>query len=218
MTRTTLKFIRLFVPGLILVLEFLPLLKFAGQSYKINEGWLSYSFLTLIAIGIGAIYHINNVRYFVTNASHKRIDLNIMNSLLRLYTKRTLTQEQHNYLRDKKRLKSIFYFFIDNDKSLTAKSENVYFNGALWTSTADAFIISTFTSIVYIIAGTLILNQKEVWLWGILFGGIAIVAILLHVLTIFKHINIGNDQLEFIETNKLKELETKIDDILQQLP
>jgi hypothetical protein len=216
MTRTTLKFIRLFVPGLILVLEFLPLLKFSGQAFKIDEGWLSYSFLTLIAVGIGAFYHINNVRYFVTNASHKRIDLNIMNSLLKLYPK-PLSQAQHNFLKDKKRLKNVFYNFIDNDKSLTAKSENVYFNGALWTSTADAFIISTFSAIVYISAGTLIFHQKEVWLWGILFGGIAIVTILLHVLTIFKHINIGNDQLEFIETNKLKELETKIDEILQQL-
>ncbi|AXY73641.1 hypothetical protein D3H65_06445 [Paraflavitalea soli] len=217
MTRTTLKFIRLLVPGLILVLEFLPLLKFAGQSYKINDGWLSYSYLTLIAVGIGAFYHINNARYFVTNASHKRIDLNIMNSLLKLYPK-TLTQAQHNFLKEKKRLKNIFYNFIDNDKSLTAKSENVYFNGALWTSTADAFIISTFSSIIYLIAGTLFFKQKEVWLWGILFGGIALIAILLHLLTIFKHINIGNDQLEFIETNKLKELETKIDEILQQLP
>lgn len=217
MTRTTLKFIRLFVPGLILVLEFLPLLKFTGQTFKINEGWLSYSFLILISVGIGAIYHISNVRYFVTNASHKRIDLNIMNSLLKLYPK-ALNQAQHNFLKDKKRLKNVFYNFIDYDKSLTAKSENVYFNGALWTSTADAFIISIFSSIVYIIVGTLIFHNKDIWLWGILFGGIANVAILLHVLTILKHINIGNDQIEFIETNKLKELEIKIDEILQQLP
>src|SRR5690606_38160698 len=183
MTRTTLKFIRLFVPGLILVLEFLPLLKFVGQSFTISQGWLSYSFLTLIAVGIGAFYHINNARYFVTNASHKRIDLNIMNSLLKLYPK-PLSQAQHNFLKDKRRLKNVFYHFIDNDKSMTAISENVYFNGALWTSTADAFIISTFSAIVYVIAGKLVFHQKEVWFWGILFAGIALIAILLHILTI----------------------------------
>lgn len=217
MTRNILKFIRLFVPGLFIIFEFLPLLKFAGSNFKINEGLLSYSFLTLFAIGIGAIYHISNVRHFITNASHKRIDLNIQDSLLKLYGK-PLSQAQHNFLKEKKRLKNLFYYLIDNDKSLTAKSENVYFNGALWTSTADIFLVSTFSSIVYLLMGKFIFNSnEELMLDGIFLGFIAIIAVLLHIMTIFKHINIGNDQLEFIETNNLNELETKIDEILQQL-
>jgi hypothetical protein len=215
--RKTLKFLRLFVPGLIIIFEALPLSTALGKSYEINQGWLSYSILTIIAVVIGAFYHINNFRFFITNSSYRRIDLNIMDSLIKLYPK-ALTQEQHNYLKEKKRLKNIFYFFIDNDPSLAAKSENIYFNGALWTSTADAFIISAFYSITYLILGIFFFKHSDLLLWSMIFGGIAIISLLLHIVTIFKHLNISNEQIDFIETTKLKELETKIDEVLHQLP
>lgn len=217
MERKTLQFIRLIVPGLILVFESLPLFNAFGESFEINKGLLSYSFLILIAVAIGAFYRISNIRYFITNYSHKKIDLNITESLAKIYPKE-LTQEQHNFLKEKRRLKNIFYYIIDNDPSLTAKSQNVYLNGALWTSTADAFIISLFCSIVCLIVGAGYLKSSHIVLWSLILAGIGIISFLLHILTVFQHINISNDQLEYIETNKRNQVETKIDEVLQQMP
>lgn len=211
-----LKYLRVFIPGVICVFELLPLLKTLGFNLIINSEWLSYSFLGIIAVVIGAIYHALEVRHFITNFSHRRIDLNITNSLLKLYSKE-LSQEQHNYLKAKRRLKNIFYYFVDIDKSLTVKSQLVYFNGVFWTSTADVFIISTFYSVVYLIAGYFVLKDVNTWMFGILLAGVALLGVLLHIVFVSRHINLSNDQLEYIETHYKTQLTSKIDEVLQQL-
>ncbi len=215
MERTTLKFSRLLIPGLILIFEFIPMLNILKVSYKVGEGWLSYSFLIIPALVIGAIYHICNLRYTVTNVSHRKIDLNIVSSLLKIYNK-SISQNEYNYLKDK-RLKHIFYNFIDNDQSLSAKSQLVYFNGLLWTSTADLFILSIFSCIAFLIMGLWIFNSDSIWLLGVLYAGIALLAINFHFLTIIRHYKLSNDQLEYIETNYQSELKSKIDAALKQI-
>jgi hypothetical protein len=216
MERKTLKFLRLLIPGLILIFEFLPMLNFLKINYKLGVGWLSYSFLVLPAIVIGAVYHIYEIRYTVTNVSHRKIDLNIVSSLLKIYNKE-LSQDEYNYLKAK-RLKHIFYNFIDKDPSLSAKSQLVYFNGLLWTSTADLFILTIFSCILFIISGLIFLNDNSIWLIGVLYAGIASLAICFHVLTVIKHLKLSNDQLEYIETHNQLELKSKIDNVLQQMP
>lgn len=209
MERTTLKFMRLLIPGLILIFEFLPMLNILNFNYKIGEGWMSYSFLIIPALIIGAIYHFLDIRFIVTNVSHRKIDLNIVSSLLKIYNK-PISQDEYNYLKDK-RLKHIFYNFIDKDQSLSAKSQLVYFNGLLWTSTADFFILSIFSCIVFLICGLWIFNSNSLWLLGVLYAGLALVSICFHILTIIKHYKLSNDQIEYIETHYQSELKAKID-------
>jgi hypothetical protein len=216
MERKTLKFLRLLIPGLILIFEFLPMLNILQINYKIGEGWLNYSFLVIPALVIGAMYHIFEIRFTVTNVSHRKIDLNIVSSLLKIYNK-SLAQDEYNFLKDK-RLKHIFYKIIDNDQSLSAKSQLVYFNGLLWTSTADLFILSIFSSIVFIVCGKWVLLNDSIWLMGILYSGVAFLSICFHFLTIIRHYKLSNDQLEFIETHYQVELKSKIDAVLEQMP
>lgn len=216
MERKTLKFLRLLIPGLILIFEFLPMLNILQINYKIGEGWLNYSFLIIPALVIGAMYHIFEIRFTVTSVSHRKIDLNIVSSLLKIYNK-SLSQDEYNFLKEK-RLKHIFYKIIDNDQSLSAKSQLVYFNGLLWTSTADMFILSIFSSIVFIVCGKWILLNDSIWLIGILYSGVAFLAICFHFLTVIRHYRLSNDQLEFIETHYQADLKTKIDDVLKQIP
>ncbi len=195
-----------------MILAFLPLLFQMGIKYKIGEEWLAYSLLTIPALVLGAVYNMLNTRFFITNYSHRKIDLNITSSLLKIYNKE-LTQEQINFLKQK-RLKHIFYKIIDNDASLTAKSQLVYSNGILWTSTADVFLISIFASLIYLGIGVPTKNTS-IWMTGILLAGIGLLSFSLHILTIFKHFNLSNDQLEYIETHYIKTLKEKIDEILQ---
>lgn len=192
-------------------MEFLPLLSQLKFEIKIGEGWLAYSILIIPALVIGTIYHMLDIRHFITNYSHRKIDLNITSSLLKIYNKE-VSQDQLNTLKDK-RLKHIFYNLVDNDNSLTAKGQLVYFNGLLWTSTADIFLLSIFSSIIYIGTG-LYLDNNEIWMTGILFAGIGLLTFLFHVLTVFRHFNLSNDQIEYIETNYQQELIAKIDGVL----
>ncbi|WMN11509.1 hypothetical protein QYS49_38625 [Marivirga salinae] len=212
MERKTLKSLRLLIPGLALILAFLPLFYQMGIEYKIGEGWLAYSLLIIPAFVLGAVYNMLDTRFFITNYSHRKIDLNITSSLLKIYN-RELSQEQINFLKQK-RLKHIFYNIVDNDASLTAKSQLVYSNGILWTSTADVFLISIFASIIYIGIGVPTENSS-IWMTGILLAGIGLLSILFHILTIFRHFNLSNDQLEYIETHYVKTLKEKLDEILQ---
>ena len=216
MERKNLKFMRLLIPGLILIFEFLPILNVLQINYKIGEGWLSYSLLVVPALIIGVMYHIFEIRYTVTNVSHRKIDLNIVSSLLKIYNK-TLSQDEYNFLKAK-RLKHIFYNLIDNDQSLSAKSQLVYFNGLLWTSTADLFILSIFSSIVFIVLGKWIISDDSIWLLGVFYAGLAFLSICFHFLTIIRHYKLSNDQLEFIETHYQVKLKEKINDVLKQNP
>ncbi|WP_127018620.1 hypothetical protein [Flagellimonas beolgyonensis] len=212
MDRKTLKFLRLLIPGLALIFVFLPIFKESGIEYRIGEGWFVYSFLVIPALIIGSIYNMLDLRFFITGYSHRKIDLNITSSLLKIYNK-DVTQEQLNFLKNK-RLKHIFYNIVDNDASLTAKSQLVYSNGIFWTSTADIFLISIFASLIYIAIGVPMGNVK-LWSYGILLAGIGLLSFLFHLLTVFRHINLSNDQLEYIETHYVKQLKEKIDEVLQ---
>ncbi len=212
MDQKTLKFLRLLIPGLILIFEFLPMLNELKVSFKIGEGWFAYSFLIIPALVIGAIYHVYNVRYTVTKISHRKIDLNITSSLMKIYNK-SVSQEEHNFLKSK-RLKHIFYNIVDKDPSLTAKGQLVYFNGLFWTSTADLFILSIFSSIVYFIMGYWIIDSINIWQIGVAFAGLAAFSFCLHILSIINHYKLSNDQLEYIETHYKNELTTKIDTCL----
>jgi hypothetical protein len=215
MERSTLKFSRLLIPGLILIFEFLPMLSELKISYKIGDGWFEYSFLIIPALVIGAIYHIYDVRFTITNISHRKIDLNITSSLLKVYNK-PISQLEYNYLKEK-RLKHIFYNIIDNDASLSAKSQLVYFNGLMWTSTADLFILSIFSSIVYFVFGYWILNSDFLLHIGIIYAGFAAFSFCLHVLSIIKHYKLSNDQIEYIETHYRSELAKKIDTVISEM-
>jgi len=213
MKRNALKFLRLLIPGLILIFEFLPMLKTFNVHYKVGEGWVSYSFLIISAVVIGTIYHFLDFRFFITNASHKKINLNIVSSLLKIY-KKPVSQDEYNYLKDK-RLNHIFYHFIDNDKSLSAKSQLIYFNGLLWTSTADLFILSIFSSIAFLICG-LCFNSDLIWL-SVAYVFIALLAFCFHASTINKHLELSNEQLGYIETHYQSDLKSKIKASLKQI-
>jgi hypothetical protein len=212
MERNTLKFLRFLIPGLILIIEFSPMLKFVNINYTVGEGWMSYSILIIPALVIGAIYHFLDFRFSITNVSHKKIDLNIVNSLLKIYNK-PISHDEHNYLKDK-RLKHIFYYFIDKDESLTAKSQLIYFNGLLWTSTADLFILSIFSCIVFLICGLCFSN--DLILLSVAYAFIALLAFCFHASTIKKHLELSNEQLEYIETHYKSDLESKIEASLKQ--
>ena len=108
MNLETLKNLRLLIPGIIIVIYGLFYISVISEKDFSSFEFKEYTIPTVTAIIIGVFYEMFEVRYLVTNYSHKKIDLNIKNHICRLYTQ-PLTDIQRQFLFKKNRLKSIFY-------------------------------------------------------------------------------------------------------------
>jgi len=216
MNQETLKKLRLLIPGIITILigyYYQSLL--LAKPMKTVE-FKDFSYPLIAAICIGVYFYLSNIRFLVTNYSHKKIDLNIKNHIISLYTGRLLDDDKQ-YLYQKNRLKDIFYNIVDNDESLKNKSKNVYFNGLIWTSTADLFIISLFSSLTFIVSAFIFSNVKSELLFGGLFLIlVAMISLGLHVVAFFKHINLSNEQISYIETSQINRVDELINIALKQ--
>ena len=211
MEQTTLKYLRILIPGLIFYLGFYPIFKYYfGDVYDIKS--LDFSFVTVISILIGGIYYQLNFQYLITSFSLKKINNNIFDHLVRAYGK-DINQYQKNEL--KQRHMTVFYRIIDNDESLKKKANNVYFNGIFWTSSADFFL---FGLVFWVIYRFIFSDVDDSRLFSDLFLSLAVLSIFLHVISVRKHITLSNDQLRFIDVHKKKEVTEYFDNILQQLP
>lgn len=174
--------------------------------------FVKLSYISLVSILIGSVYYQLDISKIVTNFSFKLFGGNINKGLLKIYDK-SLSSSEIAYLSDDKRIRNVFYNIVDSDPSLIIRSKNIYFNGIFWTSSADALIISLFFILVYSISG--IGNAAEI---RIIFTYTAGIALLLHLITVNKHVNLQVDQLDYIETNNSKEVKTKLDELLHKMP
>lgn len=215
MNLETLKKLRLLIPGIIsVVIGYYYYSIISGKPLKDFE-LSEFSIPMVLALIIGTIYYLTNLRYLVTNFSHKRIDLNIKNNIFQLYTGQ-VSDNQRQYLFKNNRLKNVFYHIIDNDSSLSQKKNNVYFNGLIWTSTADFFIISLFSSLIFLISIPIFKEQKnDLLIAGFILIFISLISFGFHILAFLRHINLSNEQIEYIETHNINQVNTKINEIIQ---
>jgi hypothetical protein len=218
MEQSTLKTLRLLIPGLISIGVFLIFFSVWKKKEVYDLKIIDYTYITIIALVLGAMYYLLEIRQLVTSFSHKRIDLNIKNNVVQLYN-RSLSNSEAQFLHQGNRLKNIFYKIIDNEESLKRKGSLVYFNGLLWTSTADLFVISGFGSLAFLLAHFFFKPLKTDFLvWSFILIITCFTSLFLHVLSYFKHIKLSNDQIEYIETNCLTQLNEITNDVLQQMP
>jgi hypothetical protein len=217
MEQNTLKKLRLLIPGIIgVIIGAYYYYIITGKPFEEIE-FKEYSIPLLIAIAFGTLFYLTDIRFLITNFSHKKIDLNIKNHMIKLYTK-SLTDEQKQFLYKNNRLKSVFYNIIDNDESLKKKQTNVYFNGLIWTSTADLVLISFLFALVFLVS---IIIFKEV-ANPLLMGGfililISLISLVAHVLAFLKHIKLSNEQIEYIETHHINRVDEIIDGMLNNI-
>ena len=214
MEQETLHKLRMITPGLILLLVFFFLFQPDVDLKKLlNQGVSKDSILYMAAaagvIGMGVIYYLLDLRKYVMKKPLAKIRENIEQELLRPFLKNKKISSGALEIKKDKKLLNIFYSFVDNDKSLEKRSKEIYLNGLIWSTTADARIISAFAAILYLIV------------WGVtrvpqylLFAKISIVVF---VLTFFimplvtkKHIGLSNLQLELIVTKYKNKLQNEL--------
>lgn len=214
MEQSTLKFLRLLIPGIIIVIIGYCFIKIVTNKELNDLDFSEYSIPLFVALVFGALYETFNIRFVITNFTHKQIDLNIKRNIINLYVG-NLTNTQNQYLFKKNKLKDVFYKIIDGDPSLSTKGKNVYFNGLLWTSFADCFIICILVSISILIFTLFNTNNtSELLSFSFFLLLIAIASICLHFIAFLNQIKISNSQIEFIETNHVMDVKIIIDKTL----
>ena len=205
MEQKTLKYLRIFIPGIIILIGLYPLL----TDYILNDvdfgkmNAFHFTIVTFISIIIGGIYYQLNIQRLITKPSHHFIQKNILNKLIKA-SEKEIDENSLKALKHKNAYMTIFYKIVDGDASLKKKSENVMFNGIFWTSTADIALISIFFFLFYKYFYQLKnFDTNQITLVCIT---IFFLSLLLHIISVFKHINLSNKQLDpMIDDSELNE-------------
>lgn len=209
MGQGTLKYLRILVPGLIFLLGFYPIYnKYFSDLYQVTT--IDFSYLTLLSVIAGSIYYQLNFQHIVTRPSHFFITKNIRNKLIEISALQ-VSDAQRKKIKKERKYMHVFYNLLDSDESLKRKTANVYFNGIFWTSTADSFLINIVFYFLYKYKFNDIEKSAE---YSKMFLVLAILSIILHVISVIKHIHLSNDQLSYIQTHKSADVNTKINAIL----
>jgi len=139
-----------------------------------------------------------------------KIDENIKDKLLSPFSEDSEIKNSISKLREGDKLTNVFYYFIDNDKSLGERAKEVYFNGLIWSSLADFIVISPLAIIVYLIAFFITNNMQYMIFIAVCVGMCLLSIFLLMPLLVKKHINLSNYQLTYIIEKSKKELHDQL--------
>lgn len=209
MEQSTLKYLRIIIPGLIFLFGIYPIYAhYFADLFGLKT--LDFGYVTILAIIIGGIYYQLNIQRIITKPSHFFITKNIRKHLIKI-SGLNLNANELKKIRKEKKYMNVFYKILDNDESLKKKMANVYFNGIFWTSTADSFLINLLFHFLYKYDATDVNGRENL---STLFIILAIFSLVLHVISVFKHINLANDQFHYIETHKQSEINIEINQIV----
>ena len=212
MNKETMKILRIIVPGIIILIIIYALRYDHSimikqiQSINIIKGTWQF----ILAVIFGAIYYCLHLRNIFFIKPIQEIVNNIKDKLLSPFQNNNLIQNHIIELKSNRTLLHIFYNFIDNDQSLKEKAKNVYYNGLFLSSSADVAILSLLSSPIAII---LFLVNKTIYhlYLSIIFTIIFFISRFV-ILPILKktHIDLSNEQLEYIDVHFKEELQEKI--------
>lgn len=215
MTKTTLKKLRLVIPGVITLIVFFFLLPSSFRVQDLSQFLLSLTGLGYLVIvcAIGGLYNIIGVRGLFLGDSLLLIQANIKQKLTVPFYAEDPIRAKIESLTEGRQLMNVFYRIIDNDESLKSKSQDVYFNGLLWSTTADVMALTSFAIPVYLMA--YLFNPLSHY---------PLMALVLSVIYLFaalflmpkvtsKHIELSNDQLDFILQHHRDELHKQLLDL-----
>ena len=152
MKRSTLKQLRFWAPPAI-ILTYTAVaarvLGFGEVALPTSIRDLAFN-LPVIAMAVG--YYLSPIRSWANSSNHAKITDNIKAQLLEI------GGFEHSDELARSKAMNVFYRQVDADKSLESRSEDIMFNGLIWTTLAGALAISLIFSASFLI----------VWAAGIL--------------------------------------------------
>lgn len=210
----TLKLYRAIVPGTLIMLEGIPLYQLTtGEQITLFQGYENAVAVVgaVLAYVIGSLYNLFNSRSVFNRSSHEKITMNIKKRVLQIGRTRPLSDAERTELLEGRKLLDVFYNLIDSNESLKERARLVRNNGLIWSTCADLTVVGTCFACLYLPAGLLYFYPPFLK-WGMGAAAVALLSgLLLHPLAEKRHIELSNDQLDFIDTNLQKEARSRID-------
>jgi hypothetical protein len=122
----TLKYLRLIVPGTIVVIFWGCLGKWTGDWKFVAPESMSDVAKILPAIIAGVIYYITPLRDWANRSNHNNVKSNIMHGLADI-AGGDIVQKEYEW----SNVKMLFYKLVESDETLKVQSKRAYFNGLL---------------------------------------------------------------------------------------
>lgn len=209
----TLKKLRAAVPGTLLLLGAMPLYTFVtGNPLNAPQSADLFSAGVGVALSyvLGAVYNLYCLRAVFNGRSHSRITTNIKKRLLEMGRTTPLTDLRRDELLRGNQLMDVFYALIDSNDSLKERAKLVRDNGLIWSSIADVTVLGTVFTALYLPLW-FITGYMQFLLCSGTSAVLALMAgVFLHPRAERKHIQLGNDQLDFIYTQMRNEVTKKV--------
>lgn len=202
MSLSTLRFIRFFAPAIILVVLTYVLAKMLGirsADVPVSFNDLGYNLSYLV---IAAFYDFTPLR----SLAHEPFLVDV-NETIRARLVSISGLPDHPTKFAWKRVRNVFYWLVDNDKSLEKRAEEVMFNGAMMTCFADLTAISFLFLVGCLVAMGLDVPAGRA---ALLLTGILALSVFMQWLAKRRHIKLGADQLDYIEQQLKASVQTKM--------
>ncbi len=221
MENTTLKRLRVIIPGVIILLllllliyDLLPLFFVENNKHPVFSflSIIGLSVSTILAIFFGALYKLSNLRWVFFQKPIENIRGNIKAHFQKKFISEPEILSKICALENDKPIMNIFFDFIDNDNSLSEKAKNVRFNGIFLSSIADIMILALIFGPIYLIA-YIYYNHSIYLVWTSIALTILFILCLVHFLpkTTKDHIDLSNEQLDLITRKYTTELRDELD-------
>jgi hypothetical protein len=206
MSQSTLKWLRLATPGLIILTFYTILGRLTGLWLVSLPGNLKDALLSANVLIPAGVYYLLPFRTWANRRYFDAVSENLRSKMVRASG---LMDEPVTYTW--KALRGTFYHLIDNDQSLSKKASLAYFNGFIWTTCADIRVVA-YTYVV-IAAFLSWIGFEGSMLAAILFAAIAIASYLGSAAATRRHKLIGDEQLEIIQMYHRDELQQSLKQI-----
>ena len=188
-----LKSLRFITPGIIIVL-FWSLLGSVTGDWKIEVPQsMTDATSYLPAIIAGLVYYLTPLRDWANRKHFGSINENIRQKMVEIGGAE-LDSPRSKW----PKLRRLFYKIVDSDDSLKVHATRAYFNGYIWTTTADTKAIALFFAAYALLHHFSFASQGALLGFGV-FAAIALICWPIGEIITRKHKAIGDEQLGIIE-------------------
>lgn len=219
MSIRTLKFLRLVIPGfmilvIILTIQNKDLLELSKSLQNIDLSNKNFIFY-IIPIVLGTIYYALRLRNLFFKKPIQTIQKNIRDRLVSEFDNDLDISPYSKRLKENRKIIQVFYRFVDSNPSLTEKSNNVRANGVVLSSFADACVISIFAFLLYV--ALLGYSFSFYYLFLLILSVIVFTSSYFLFLpsTTKIHLDYSNSQIDFIITNLHDELRKALEKLIE---
>lgn len=211
MTKERLKLFRLLIPGILIFIVLYPFMQ-GGLALdgllKIDTAHAAYVLLVLV---LGGIYRTLGIRGLLFKDKLDDVHENLKKGLIAPFLGELDTPCLQKIPAEE--FLKVFYYFVDKDSSLQAKTQDVYENGLLWSSYADLGVISAIGFIFYTIAYA-VSGIEDYFFFTVMLISIHVISWPLIKKSVGKHKKLSDEQLKFITFHYQSELKEKLQRLL----